>query len=125
MKPPVRDDCPSEYSLARRDFLAGSVVFMGALASSTRVVAAPLDAAVALPAPKFMEVSSLLIDHKLSSYVGARLAAAMSSIHPGIAQDVDQILEIARRKNAKIVEDFFPDLPEGRLKDTADRKSVV
>jgi fructose 5-dehydrogenase small subunit len=119
MKPPVRDDCPSEYSLARRDFLAGSVVFMGALASSTRVVAAPLDASMALPAPKFMEVSSLLIDHKLSSDVGARLAAAMSSIHPGIAQDVDQILEIARRKNAKIVEDFFPDLPEGRLKDTA------
>jgi fructose 5-dehydrogenase small subunit len=119
MKPPVRDDCPSEYSLARRDFLAGSVVFMGALASSTRVVAAPLDPSMALPAPKFMEVSSLLIDHKLSGDVGARLAAAMSSIHPGIAQDVDQILEIARRKNAKIVEDFFPDLPEGRLKDTA------
>ena len=119
MKPPVRDDCPSEYSLARRDFLAGSVVLMGALASSAHVVAAPLDASTALPAPKFMEVSSLLIDHKLNSDVGARMAAAMSSIHPGIAQDVDQILEIARRKNAKIVEDFFPDLPEGRLKDTA------
>jgi hypothetical protein len=119
MKQPVRDDCPSEYSLARRDFLAGSVVLMGALASSAHVVAAPLDASTALPAPKFMEVSSLLIDHKLNSDVGARMAAAMSSIHPGIAQDVDQILEIARRKNAKIVEDFFPDLPEGRLKDTA------
>jgi hypothetical protein len=119
MKPPVRDDCPSEYSLARRDFLAGGVVFMGALASSAHVVAAPLDASSALSAPKFMEVSSLLIDHKLNSDVGARLAAAMSSINSGIAQDVDQILEIARRKNAKIVEDFFPDLPEGRLKDTA------
>jgi fructose 5-dehydrogenase small subunit len=120
MKQPVRDDCPSEYNLARRDFLAGSVVFMGALASSAHVVAAaPLNASGALSAPKFMEVSSLLIDHKLNSDVGARLAAAMSSINPGIAQDVDQILDIARRKNAKIVEDFFPDLPEGRLKDTA------
>jgi fructose 5-dehydrogenase small subunit len=119
MKQPVRDDCPSEYSLARRDFLAGSVVFMGALASSTRVVAAPLNASTALPAPKFMEVSSLLIDHKLDGDVGARLAAAISSIHPGIEQDVDQILEIAHKNNAKIVEDFFPDLPEGRLKDTA------
>jgi fructose 5-dehydrogenase small subunit len=119
MKQPVRDDCPSEYSLARRDFLAGSVVFMGALASSTRVVAAPLNASTALPAPKFMEVSSLLIDHKLDGDVGARLAAAISSIHPGIEQDVDQILEIAHKNNAKIVEDFFPDLPEGKLKDTA------
>ncbi len=119
MKQPVRDDCPSEYSLARRDCLAGSVVLMGALASSTRVVAAPLNASAAPSAPKFMEVSSLLIDHKLDGDVGARLAAAMSSIHPGIEQDIDQILEIAHQKNAKIVEDFFPDLPEGRLKDTA------
>jgi len=95
------------------------VVFMGALASSTRVVAAPLNASTALPAPKFMEVSSLLIDHKLDGDVGARLAAAISSIHPGIEQDIDQILEIAHKNNAKIVEDFFPDLPEGRLKDTA------
>jgi fructose 5-dehydrogenase small subunit len=119
MKQPVRDDCPSEYSLARRDFLAGSVVLMGALASSARMVAAPLNASTALPAPKFMEVSSLLIDHKLDGDVGARLAVAISSIHPGIEQDIDEILEIAHKNNAKIVEDFFPDLPEGRLKDTA------
>jgi len=119
MKQPVRDDCPSEYSLARRDFLAGSVVLMGALASSARVVAAPLNASTALPAPKFMEVSSLLIDHKLDGDVGARMAAAISSVHPGIEQDIDQILQIAHKNNAKIVEDFFPDLPEGRLKDTA------
>jgi len=119
MKQPVRDDCPSEYSLARRDFLAGSVVLMGALASSARVVAAPLNASTALPAPKFMEVSSLLIDHKLDGDVGARMVAAISSVHPGIEQDIDQILEIAHKNNAKIVEDFFPDLPEGRLKDTA------
>jgi len=92
---------------------------MGALASSARVVAAPLNASTALPAPKFMEVSSLLIDHKLDGDVGARMAAAISSVHPGIEQDIDQILEIAHKNNAKIVEDFFPDLPEGRLKDTA------
>jgi hypothetical protein len=69
MQQPVRDDCPPEYRLARRSFLAGSVVFMGGLASSTHVAAAPLNASTALSAPnfevKFMEVSSLLIDHKL------------------------------------------------------------
>ena len=119
MKQPVRDDCPSEYRLARRSFLAGSVVFMSGLASSAHVVAAPLNASTTLSAPKFMEVSSLLIDHKLNSDVGARLAAAMGSINPGIEQDIDRILEIARKNNAKVVEDFFPDLPEGRLKDTA------
>ena len=119
MKESVRDDCPPEYRLARRDFLAGSLVFIGGIASSTHVVAAPLNASGTLPASKFMAVSSLLIDHKLDSDVGARMAAAMSGINPGIEQDIDQILEIAHKNNAKIVEDFFPDLPEGRLKETA------
>ena len=31
----------------------------------------------------------------------------------------DRLLAIARKKNARIVEDFFPDLPEGPLKETA------
>jgi hypothetical protein len=119
MTEPVRDDCPPEYRLARRSFLAGSVVLMGGLASSAPMIAAPLNASANLSAQKFMEVSSRLIDHKLDGDVGARMAAAMSSIHPGIEQDIDQILQIARKNNAKIVEDFFPDLPEGKLKDTA------
>lgn len=119
MSKPDRDDCPPEYSLDRRRFLAGSVVFMGGLAASHPVAAAPLNGPAALPVPKFMEISSLLIDHRLDADVGARLAAAMSRINPGIEGDIDQLLEIARRKNAKIVEDFFPDLPEGALKDTA------
>jgi hypothetical protein len=119
MTEPVRDDCPPEYRLARRSFLAGGVVLIGGLASSAHVIAAPLDASAGLPAQKFMEVSSLLIDHKLDSDVGARMAVAISSIHPSIEQDIDQILVIARKNNAKIVEDFFPDLPEGKLKDTA------
>lgn len=119
MTEPVRDDCPPEYRLARRHFLAGGVVLIGGLASSTHLIAAPLNASAAVSAQKFMEVSSLLIDHKLDSDVGARMAVAMSSIHPGFEQNIDQILEIARKNNAKIVEDFFPDLPEGKLKDTA------
>jgi hypothetical protein len=119
MQQPVRDDCPSAYSLDRRRFLAGSVVFIGGLGSSTHVIAAPPNASAAVPAAKFMEISSLLIDHRLDNAVGARLAAAIGGIHPGIEQDIDRILEIARNKNAKVVEDFFPDLPEGALKDTA------
>ncbi len=92
---------------------------MGGLASSTHVVAAPLNASGTLPSSKFMEVSSLLIDHKLDADVGARMATAIGVIHPGIEQDIDRILEIARQKNAKVVEEFFPDLPEGRLKAAA------
>jgi fructose 5-dehydrogenase small subunit len=116
MERPVRDDCPPILNLARRSFLAGSAIFVGGLASSTHVMGA--NAPTTLSAAKFMEISSLLIDHKLDSVVGERLAVAMSGINPGIVQDVDQILEIAHKNRAKVVEDFFPELPEGRLKET-------
>jgi fructose 5-dehydrogenase small subunit len=36
-----------------------------------------------------------------------------------LSNQVTELLAIARNKNAKIVEDFFPDVPEGPLKDTA------
>ncbi len=72
-----------------------------------------------LPLDKFMQVSKLLIAHELNAEVGARIAAALAALDPGFEQDVDQIIAIATAKNAKIVEDFFPDMPEGKPKDTA------
>ena len=91
---------------------------MGALASSTHVLAAQATDPSSLPPEKFMQISTLLIDHRLNEQVGTRLAAAMATVYPGIEQDIDQILELARKTNAKVVEDFFPGLPDGKLKDT-------
>jgi Membrane bound FAD containing D-sorbitol dehydrogenase len=65
-----------------------------------------------------MEVSSFLAHH-LDADVGARLAVAMKALNPGIDQDIDKILDIAKTKNARVVEDFFPDFPDAELKDTA------
>ncbi len=118
MRYPFRDDCPTEYSLFRRDFIVGSGVLMG-LALLPGAVAASASSASAVPAVKFMDISSLLINHTLNRDIGDRLAAAMSSAYPGIEADIDEILTIARNKNAKIVEDFFPDIPVGKLRDTA------
>jgi hypothetical protein len=97
----------------------GGALFVGGLAIDPDVLAASSNSPSVLPTTKFMEVSSLLINHQLNSDVGARLAVAMSRIDPGIEQDIDQILDIARKNNAKIVEDFFPAIPHGKLKDTA------
>jgi hypothetical protein len=66
-----------------------------------------------------MELSSLLIPHRLNEGVGSRIGAAMSALNPSLAEQVTELLAIARKKNARIVEDFFPDLPEGPLKETA------
>lgn len=113
-----RDDCPAEFDIARRTFVTGSIIFMGARALTAHVAPAQADEPSSLPAAKFMKISGLLIDHKLNAQVGARLAVAMAKTYPDIETDIDQILAVAAEKNAKVVEDFFPGLPEGKLKET-------
>jgi len=115
---PFRDDCPSEYRLFRRRLILGTGAAT-ALAALPGAVVAVVDGAGGSEAGKFMELSALLIDHRLDRDIGARLAAAMSHANAGIEQDIDALLDIAKKKNARIVEDFFPDVPEGRLRDTA------
>jgi hypothetical protein len=118
MPPVFRDDCPPEYALGRRLVLAGGVISIGAFAASLHAGDARSGEPPSLAPAKFMEISTLLIDHKLNAEVGARLASAMGKMHSGIERDIDQILDVARRSNARIVEDFFPNLPEGRLRET-------
>jgi hypothetical protein len=114
-----RDDAPEQFSLTRRTLVIGGVLLTGGLAATPRLLAQSGGLAAPDAAPKFMELSSLLIDHHLDAEIGARLAVAMKRLNPLIEQQIDGILAIARKKNAKIVEDFFSDLPEGELKETA------
>jgi hypothetical protein len=114
-----RDDCPTAYSLARRELLLGGLSLVGGLAV---VPTLPAVSAAALPqesAAQFMEISSLLIPHRLREEVGHRIGAAMSTLNPQLSEQVTALLAIAKSKNARIVEDFFPDVPEGPLKRTA------
>ncbi|WP_245432566.1 MULTISPECIES: sorbitol dehydrogenase family protein [unclassified Rhizobium] len=119
MAHPSRDDCPEEFSLTRRKLMVGGALFVGGVLLSPEVSAQTLGAAAPEVSTSFMEVSSLLIDHHLDAQIGSRMAAAMLRLHPTLAQDIGAIIEIAKKKNARIVEDFFADIPEGNLKDTA------
>jgi fructose 5-dehydrogenase small subunit len=130
-----RDDSPTAFSLAplssgplslgpfslgRREVVIGGAFLVGGLAAgllppSTLAQAAWSDEASA----RFMDISSLLIPHRLNQDVGKRIGAAMSMLNPALSEQVAQLLAIAKNKNAKIVEDFFPDVPEGPLKETA------
>ena len=114
-----RDDCPTAYNLARRDVLVGGLIIGGIAALPTLPgMAAPAswsDQAAA----RFMEISLLLVPHRLNEAIGKRIGAAMALLNPQLPQYIDGLLSIAREKNARIVEDFFPDVPDGPLKDTA------
>jgi fructose 5-dehydrogenase small subunit len=111
-----RDDAPATFSLGRRSLLVGVVLLAGGHVLTPDALSEP---AATLPLAKFMQISNLLIAHQLNTEVGARIAPALTTLDPSIEQDIDQLIAIATAKNAKIVEDFFPDVPEGRLKDTA------
>jgi hypothetical protein len=119
MSDPSRDDAPEEFNLTRRHLMVGGVLLAGGALLPAAVSAQSVGGSPQAISPAFMEVSSLLIDHHLDAEVGARMAAAMARIHPGIEQDIGAIIAIAKQKNARIVEDFFPDIPDGRLKVTA------
>ena len=114
-----RDDCPTAYSLARRELLLGGLSLVGGLAVVPTLTAVSAAALSQESAAQFMEISSLLIPHRLREEVGQRIGAAMSTLNPQLSAQVTALLNIARNKNARVVEDFFPDVPEGPLKQTA------
>jgi hypothetical protein len=115
-----RDDSPTTFNLGRRDILAGGVLLAGGLAALATLpaIAAPASWSDESSA-RFMEISSLLIPHRLNEEIGKRIGAAMSALNPLLSQQVTELLAIARQKNARVVEDFFPDVPQGPLKETA------
>ena len=114
-----RDDCPSAFTLARREVLVGGLIVGGIAALATLpAIAAPTswsDQAAA----RFMEISLLLVPHRLNEDIGKRIGAAMGALNPSLPEHIDGLLAIARGKNARIVEDFFADVPDGPLKATA------
>jgi len=114
-----RDDSPPDFSLCRRRVIIGGGLLLGGIAAGTRIQAAPEDPASADFVGQFMQLSLLLIPHQLDRDVGLRLAAALRTKDPGFTGHVTALLDIARKKNARIVEEFFSDVPDGPLKDTA------
>jgi hypothetical protein len=118
-----RDDSPTAFSLScnldRREVLTGAL-FVGGLAALATLPPAPAAAAWSEEsAARFFELSSLLIPHRLNETIGKRIGSLMSTLNPSLPEHVAGLLAIAKQKNAAIVEDFFPDVPEGPLRETA------
>jgi hypothetical protein len=114
-----RDDSPTMFSLNRRVILVGGLSLVGGLAVLAPISAVSAPAGLDEFSTRFMELSSLLIPHRLNDAIGVRIGAAMSALNASLSQQVTELLAIAKKKNARIVEDFFPDVPEGPLKEAA------
>jgi hypothetical protein len=114
-----RDDSPTAFSLARREIVIGGAFLVGGLATGLMPTQTAMAAWSEEASARFMEISLLLIPHRLDQEVGKRIGAAMGALNSQLSNQVTELLAIARNKNAKIVEDFFPDVPEGATKETA------
>jgi fructose 5-dehydrogenase small subunit len=113
-----RDDAPADFSLFRRRILIGGGVILGALAAPP-IATLAANSAQATFSSQFLELSALLIQHRLDRDVGLRLAAALRMKDTAFEAKVTGLIQIAKTRNARVVEEFFPDVPDGSLKDAA------
>jgi len=110
---------PAQFSLYRRRILIGGGVLIGSLATSLKIPNAAADAPATDFPQQFLQLSALLIPHPLDRDVGLRLAAALKMKDPAFASHISGLLDVAKQKRATVVEEFFPDIGAGPLKDTA------
>src|SRR5262249_3848677 len=100
-----RDDCPTAFSLVRRDVVFGGLSVVGGAAVSM-LPEISVTAWSQESSAQFMEISSLLIPHRLRQEVGKRIGAAMSALNPSLSAQIAELLAIAKKHDARIVEDF-------------------
>lgn len=108
-------------SISRRKFVLGATILPATWLGWSGLPAWGLPAPAARPIPveQFMQLSALLVNHRLDAAIGARIAQAAPGIHPEGAAHTGAILAIAQGKNARQVEDFFDAIPPGVLQDFA------
>jgi hypothetical protein len=104
-------------AISRRKFLLGATVVSGAWVTWGALPAWGVGTTAS--SAQFMEVSKLLINHQLDEAVGARIAAAAATKYPQAVQMMTSIAALAQAKQARQVEDFFGDIPEGPLQEFA------
>lgn len=115
----TRDDVPNGYNLSRRKVLLGGIVLVGVSYLGPALPAWANTLKDDAYTSQFMQLSHLLVNHKLDPIIGQQLAVAMKEKNIILPNQVVELLSIGHAKKAIIVEDFFEDIPEGPLKDSA------
>jgi hypothetical protein len=118
------EDTSQTEPILRRTLLKTGATALGVavLGASIQKVVQPagaVETAAAVNVDKFMAASRYLIQHGLSTGVGARMVEILCAKIPSLDADLDAIISTAREKNSKVVEDFFDALPDDRVKESA------
>jgi hypothetical protein len=106
-------------TLPKTGATALGVAVLGASMQKAVRAAGAAETATAVSVDKFMAASRCLIQHELSADVGARMVGILYAKISTLDADLDAIVSTARKKNSKVVEDFFDALPDGHVKDSA------
>lgn len=104
---------------SRRRVLLGSVAIFGSYFAGASLPSFALPAADDAQLTRFMQLSRLLINHQLDPRVGARILKTAAKERADLKESTDAIIAIAEARQAKIVEDFFGDIPAGKAKELA------
>jgi fructose 5-dehydrogenase small subunit len=125
----VTEATATEDTTRTKPILRRTLLKTGATALGVAVLGAPMqkvvpaasavETATAVSVDKFMAASRYLIQHGLSSDVGARMVGVLYAKIPTLDADLDAIISTAREKSSKVVEDFFDALPDGHVKESA------
>jgi hypothetical protein len=119
----TEDTTQAELILRRTLLKTGAtalgVAVLGASMQKVMPAASAAETATAVSVDKFMAASRFLIQHGLSSDVGARMAGILYARIPTLDADLDAIISTARGRSSKVVEDFFDALPAGHVQDSA------
>jgi len=118
-QPKVPSGTTGTLMISRRGLLMGGVTLFAGTMAASLCPSLSLAAVDGGTQTQFMKLSNLLINHELNPAVGARIAEAATSQHQNLGQMLDAIIAIAEKKNGTQVEDFFADIPDGKLKDFA------
>lgn len=113
------NDLPDgKVKLSRRQvLLAGAVIMASGAVTSTLPSFVFADTSTAFT--PFMQISRLLVNHALDEAVGQRMLALLETEEQGLLDNINQLLAIARVSDARVVEEFFPSIPQGKLQDLA------
>lgn len=103
----------------RKVLLSGAVIIAGGVVTSALPSFVMAESKPSKSFSPFMQISRLLVNHQLDEAVGQRMLAVLESEEQGVLENIYQLIAIARSRNASIVEDFFPAIPQGELQDLA------
>ncbi len=109
------NEISKKVMMSRRGLILTGITLLGSYVAVSSLPSWAIPQEDATLQAQFMRLSNLLVNHVLNPAVGARMLKVAAAEHQDLARMMADIIAIAEQKQAKVVEDFFGDIPEGPL----------